>query len=226
MISLEEFFHSTKKHYYFIDGLTLKENKPKYELLHEIGISDDSYRTERLKEFVKNDNIKILLNYFNYKNIDINDKVKYEIILSKINYCVYYRNIDELSKLITQLNEYINENNILKPVFILYRVFALLNYDYQMSELKEMLKDDLNYLMLFRKKYFSNDMYYLYKIILYYFDLNKDTKELEQLTVSFKEYNWVYYNLKASKQYLSFNDLYSIIYYNKDLEYYQNDNNM
>lgn len=225
-INLTEYFNTTKKSYYFFDGLFLKEKETKYNILKSNAISENSYRTERLKDIVKNDNIKILLDYFQCNNVDKNNKIKYETILSKVYYCSYYHNQTELISLIDELKILIEENNIFKPMFILFKIFAMLNFGHKMSELKQELDEDLKYLMLFKKKYFSEELYYLYKIILYYFGINKDLKELEQLAEKYVEFNWIYYHLRASKHYLEYNNYDALVYYNAVLEYYKNNNNM
>ena len=88
--NLDNYFKKTQKCYYFIDGLFNYTKLLKKDVFKIVDIYDVSYRTDRLKENVKNNNRANLLKYFNYNMVDLSYQHKYEVCISKIYYCVYF----------------------------------------------------------------------------------------------------------------------------------------
>ena len=75
VFSLSDYFDRTQKYYYFFDGLIHFEKKLKKDVLKEVDIYEVSYRSDRLKEKVKNKNRQLLLEYFNFKDISITSRI-------------------------------------------------------------------------------------------------------------------------------------------------------
>ena len=88
--SLNEYFNKTQKCYYFIDGLFNYTKTIKKEVFQTVDVYGNSYRTDRLKDNVKNNNRELLLKYFNYNMIDNSFQHKYEVCISKIYYCLCF----------------------------------------------------------------------------------------------------------------------------------------
>lgn len=222
LINLDDYFEKTQKYYYFFDALFHKEDRRKMVIFKSLGISGSSYRTERLKPYVRNENKFILLNYFNYNKLTKQDnKNEYEVCLSKIYYCVYYMQRAELDKLKLQLEEYISRNNYLKPLFMLFKILICITYDKRMSEMKEELKEDLEYLSLFRNKYFTNKLKMIYRCLMYYFEYDTDSNELDNIALEHKDLLWLYYNLKGSRYYLDEKYSDALVYYQGALKEYK-----
>ena len=83
LINLDNYFNSTRHYFYFFDSLFKIKNRTKKEILELLNIPDSTYRTNRLMNFVKNDNISILLNFFRY-NKPKHSKEAYEDCLNNI----------------------------------------------------------------------------------------------------------------------------------------------
>lgn len=219
IFSLSEYFERTQKYYYFFDGLIAYEKKLKKDVLKAVDIYEVSYRADRLKPKVKNKNRNILLKHFNYNEIDLNSQLKYEICISKIYYCTYYVKLDVLKELLEEIDLYIAENNYLKPLFILFKIFGTIPFYNHISQLQNMFLDEVNYLKSFIKtNYFSNEFAYLYSIIMLYFNVSDNMQKLDEYSNTFRELRWLDYTIRANYYYLQKNDSDSLMYYNAALE--------
>lgn len=219
IFSLGEYFETTQKYYYFFDGLMLYEKKLKKDVLKTVDVYEVSYRADRLKSKVKNNNRNLLLNYFNYNDVEQKDRLKYEICISKIYYCTYYVKLDVLKELLLELDSYIEENNYLRPLFVLFKVFGSLPFHKYIEEVKEAFADDVNYLKSFVKsKYFTEEFGYLVQTILLYFETEVNMIKLDEYSNIYREFRWFDYTIRASYYYLKENDADALIYYNAALE--------
>lgn len=229
VFELDYYFSQTNVYFAFFDGLFLMENDTKNSILDSLGISSSSYRTQRLKENTNKSNIVKLLDFFDVLDLNIEDKVKYERLISKIYYYYYYKNYDKMSEQLVLINKAIEENNILKPVLVLFRVFLIMNLEYGKKQLITAIEKDLNYLKLFYKKnYFINELRFLYLIVLFSFDLGeKDiVGELDNLAIVYKNLSWLYHFTKGSKAYLRSEFAIAFLNYNHILEEFRLTNNM
>lgn len=219
IFSLTEYFEKTQKYYYFFDGLMAYEKKLKKDVLKTVDIYEVSYRADRLKPKVKNRNRHILLDYFKYEDVDANAQLKYEICISKIYYCAYYMKLDILKELLTELDFYINENNYLKPLFILFKIFGSIPLFRDIRDLKSSFIDEVHYLKSFVKTdYFTNEYAYLYRIILLQFDVENNMLKLDEYSNTFKELRWFDYTIRAYYYYYKNMDSDSLMYFNAALE--------
>ena len=219
VFNLDDYFEYTQKYYYFFDGLIAFEKKLKKDVLKEVDIYDVSYRSDRLKLKVKNNNRNILLKYFNYNDIDISSKMKYEKCISKIYYCVYYLKLDSLTELLNELDLFINENNYLKPLFTLFKVFGTMPLNYSHFEIRDMIAKDLDYLKVFGKtNYFTEELAYLYSIVMRFFNMERDMSKLDEYSNLYRELRWFDYTVRANYYYLVGKDADSLMYYSAALE--------
>lgn len=167
LISLDNYFNSTRYYFYFFDSLFKIKNRTKKEILELLNIPDSTYRTNRLMNFVKNDNISILLNFFRY-NKPKHSKEAYEDCLNNILNYLYYYNEEELDKETMRLDGFIRENNYLKPIFILIKILE------KIITKKPCNEEDLNYLAIFNVDYFDNGIKLLRCTTLKYFSLSNN----------------------------------------------------
>lgn len=227
--NLEKYFNETKVYFNFFDGLFLLEKENKQQKFDKLQIPSSSYRTQRLKDKTNKYYINILLEYFKYNDIENENIIEYEILLSRIYYCCYYKQKDKLIELSEVLNIKIDKHNIIKPLLILFRVLINTNLEYGEDYLNEICGSDLNYLKLFHNKnYFKDELEYLYLIILYYFDHldEKDFKYIDNLSISYPKLSWLYYFSKASKAYLNHNNVTALVNYEYVLNEFKLTNNL
>lgn len=222
IFSLEEYFEKTQKYYYFFDGLIAYEKKLKKDVLKTVDIYETSYRADRLKSKVKNGNKIILLNHFGYNEIDINSQLKYEICISKIYYCTYYVKFDILQELLNEIDTYISENNYLKPLFILFKIFGTIPFHNRHSELCNIFSEEIKYLKSFMKtNYFTDEIAYLYSVIMLYFNVENNIQKLDEYSNTFRELRWFDYTIRANYYYINEKDADSLMYYNAALDEFQ-----
>lgn len=219
IFSLEDYFERTQKYYYFFDGMMTYEKKLKKDVLKEVDVYENSYRVERLRPLVKNANKKLLLDYFKYNATDPNSRLKYEICISKIYYCSYFLKLDILKELLLELELYIAENNYLKPLFLLFKVFGTIPFYNDMEEVKGIFENEIKYLKAFRKtKYFTDELDYLYKVVLLHFDVDVNILELDEYSNIFRELRWFDYTIRANYYYFKDKNFDSLMYFNAALD--------
>ena len=152
-ISLSDYFNSTQKYYYFFDGLFNNLEESKRDILDSLNIPDSTYRTNRQKIVAKNNNHHILTKYFNYSTLDLNNQKAYENTLSRILNYIYFRKTDKIIESRKLLEEYIKDNNYLKPIFTVIKILIDIrdnccitnNYvSKQANRLNDYIKDKYN----------------------------------------------------------------------------------
>ena len=121
--NLDYYFKKTHVYYALFDGLFNKIEKDKLTVLKELGIGSSSYRNQRAMENVSNkSNISLLLDYFQYKMNYPEDQQKYEILLTKIYYCCYYK---QLTKIKTLLKGYLLGSGLKLDNAMIVRIFNI-----------------------------------------------------------------------------------------------------
>ena len=148
IFKLDKYFTQTQIYFNLFDGLFLLEKENKQQILDKLNIPSSSYRTQRLKEKTNKYNINILLNYFEYNDIEVKSITEYEILISRIYYCCYYKQMDRLLELLNLVNIKLEEHNILRPLLILFRVLIYSNLEYDILYLNEIIKKDIEYLKI------------------------------------------------------------------------------
>lgn len=228
-LSLEKYFISTKAYYKFFDGLLHKEKKETKknisELLKDLGINDSTYRRERIMENVSNLTLSILLNHFKYNDICL-DKIQiYEVCIQKIYYNSYFRLTNEIEKYLVEIENYIDENNYLKPLFILFKIFGNMILLFNIEKIKMKFINEINYLLLFDSSYFIDEFELIYISVMYYFGYDRGIDGINKLILKHNKFSWIYYNIRGSKSYLNREYTDALINYNKALEIYRFSNN-
>lgn len=229
IFKLDKYFYETQFYFYFFDGLFSYEIEDKQLILNKLMIIGSSHRTQRNKANTKKNNVELLLEYFKYNDIKEEEKLSLEILLSQIYYFCYYKQKEKLIDKLELLNVEINKHNVLKPILILFRVLINMNLEYDTINLNNVVKEDIEYLKLFfKKKYFMDELEFLYLIILYNFDhydeevLNK----LNNLSLLYKRLSWLYFFVKGSKAYINKENVSALTNFTYLLEEFKNKNNL
>ena len=166
--SLDDYFKKTRNYFTFIDGVFKLTSSKKKDVFAKLLIPDSTYRTNRLKEKAKYKwSYLPILEYFGYKDVNPNDQSKYELLLAKIYHNAYYKDMESLKKLSKELDEAIDENNFLKPVFVLFRSFiAYITVD-KFSQQLVAIKEDFEFVSYFRKDYLTEEFYSCTKCLVF-----------------------------------------------------------
>lgn len=225
--SLDDYFKKTRNYFTFIDGVFKQTSSKKKEVFDKLLIPDSTYRTNRLKEKAKYKwSYLPILEYFGYKDVNPNDQRKYELLLAKIYHNAYFKDIDSLKSLSIELDEAIDENNFLKPVFVLFRILVKLNTVNHYSMQLEEIRQDLDYVDYFRKDYFTEELHFMYLSFRYYAGRSVNNIELENYSVKHSKLLWVYYILRGSYNYIHKKDDEALTYYELLLNIFLKDFNI
>ena len=232
VFKLNKYIEETKKHYHFAEGLFSVNKVPKRKTIEGLGINYSAYRVEKTRDIVKNDNINKLLNFFGYNKVDEEDIVRYEKLFSKVYYCCYYSIENSYNLYLSEIEELMMKKDIIYPVLVLFKVFIHYNRFVDFDECKKFLKKELQFLSAFSAtSYFTDDLRYLYLLMMYYFErIGKNSKEgiLEIKKFCYQEpkLSWLYYSVKAKKAYLNQEDKEAIMYLEILIKEYERNNNM
>lgn len=222
-IKLDYYFKSTKCYYEFFDALFRYETLSKELILENLKINYRSYRTEKTREKVKNNNINKLLEYFNVnKTNDL--QMDYEELINNIYYCLYYDKYEDIPQYLSILNEYIEHNNILKPIFILFKIFSTM-YTLPYSKAKAFFHEELEYIIKMKDEFIIEPLKIIRFCILYYFEYKIEEHKLEKLLISNPEYKWIYLNAYATYYHLKGKDSEALSYYLESLNEFDSDYN-
>ena len=228
--NLDYYFKRTNVYYALFDGLFNSLEKDKLTILEELGIGSSSYRNQRATANVSNkSNILLLLDFFGYEmNNSLEKQEKYEILLTKIDYSCYYKQLNKIETLLKELEPELSKNTPMKPLLCLFRAFLISNLEYQYSIAKEILDSDLKYLSYFyNKNYFVNEFEFIYLILMNYYDVftfSIDTLT-DNLSLKYPKYLWLYYFTKASKAYKNKNDAVALVNYELAANEFRKNNN-
>src|SRR5574344_1691086 len=162
IITLDEYFNNTKYGLFFFDVEIKRSGITKEALLSDLEIPYMSYRRSREENTIVGKSIIAKLeNYFSINSLDINRKEEYETVLNKIFNRFYYRgdNLEEFAPIIA---EYIQENNILQPIFILFLLLINLVSPKSPQVIIEEQATVFNELYLFKKNYYISPFAELY----------------------------------------------------------------
>lgn len=229
-LSLSTYYNNKKYLYYLFDYL-INETKSlhkitKNEFLKSVGISYSSYRREKNSKVANIRTIEILENYYGINKLDFESKNNYELILMRIYYNSYYKNDTSFEKYLEKINYFIECNNSLKPIFLLFKLLGYLNLNYSFDKLINELSQDINYLKNISSDYFYDQYEVIYLSIMEYFNCDIDEERLNSLLEIYPEVKWLTYTLKASKNYINKDFSSSLEFLQKALIIYKKDNNI
>lgn len=206
IFDLKNYVNTSKRKYVFINELLNTLNVKKESILKELGISYDSFRVWKHRDNVNNDNINILLKYFNVNDVNYQQMKQYEKLINEIYYAIYFVDETTTSKLLVQINKCIDDNNFLKPLFILLRVCAKVVFKFHDNNPDGIVKADLDYLYKFKKCYFVDSFSIVYECIMYYFQYENDKTKLNNLAIEYPKLKWIYLTTAGSLAYLNNDD--------------------
>lgn len=206
IIKLDKYFNMTKYKYVFADILMTINKVDKPSFLHSLGIDYDVFRVEKTRDKVNNMNVNIILEYFKINPILGSNKLKYEKCINNMYYAFYFKETDNIYKYIDELNGYITENNCLKPIFTLFKIYGNINIDKSIDDIKYIINSDLDYILKFRKNYFVDEFEFFYEAILISFEKNKNLTKIMNLGLKYPKLNWIYLVTKGTISYMLQND--------------------
>ncbi|MGM9971142.1 MAG: hypothetical protein ACI35W_01885 [Anaeroplasmataceae bacterium] len=219
IFKLDKYYNYTRYKYVFIDGIMSLNKVNKETFLKEFGISYNSFRVEKSRNIVNNDNADRLLKYYNFNPIQLDKKSKYERTINRVYYSIYFEEYNLVNDYIKELNNYIEENNFLKPIFVLFKIFIMKKYNNIVEN------NDLDYILRFRN-YFVDEIELIYEFILVTFKYKKEVI-LQKLAVKYKYLKWLYLqamieltNIKEdiNKAYFYYKELETIFKNNMNIE--------
>lgn len=225
---LSNYYDNTKLIYDFFDALfkikRKNSGKSKEDVLSDLGISFSTYRGKKSNGIMSNEYLDILLKYFTVELPNYNYKNKYESCIRKIYYKSLYKSTDDLKLYLDEIENYINHNNLIKPIFVLMKIFGYINLPYTYDELKSMLDEDIQYIKHFNEDFFYDEFKVIFLCVLTYFRIKYNFNDISEILKINRRTSGVYYQIKASVSYLNKNDYEALIYYQKALQEYEKEN--
>ena len=218
-LTIEAYFNLLK-YYDFFDELFYYEDNTKAAIISKLGIKYSSYRVLKTRNQIDDNIITKLCSYFKINKIESTKQIEYEILILRIYYEGYYKQKNSLKVLLNKLEDYINENNYMKPILVLMKVYGYLNLEISIDEM-QVLKPDLEYIAKFRKDYFMGCFKLIQQTILLFFDYKINEVKLKNIVLENENYSWFYYNLLGSYYYMKANDNKALSYYYEALLQYQ-----
>ena len=121
-INLEQY--KENKQYLLLFDILIKEVANNKDIfLEDLNITPSSYRRAKTSEQIIGEHIvNRLSQYFNYKTISKDEIDKYQLFINKIYTEYYYSLNNNTLYILGKLDEMINENNLLYPIFILFKL--------------------------------------------------------------------------------------------------------
>lgn len=205
VFELKNLFSNNKIYFRLFDGLFNFTATEKHRILQELNCNPSTYRSQKLRGTRNKDMIFVILNYFKYKDFNFSLENEYNILLSKIYYCCYYKISKQYENLLGELNREINENNILRPVLMLFRCLLNTSFGSDYRKMSILVQDDLDYLLAFNNtNYFIGDFNFIFQTLLYFYNyISKDEEyKIDKMSLMFPKISWVWFFLKGSRAYL------------------------
>ena len=207
MFKLDDYFNKTRMKYIVADWLMNNATiKDKTKFLSNFGISYNTFRVEKSRDRVKNDNADRILEYFGFNELDNSKKLIYEKTINKMYYGVYFREYEKIKEYILLLDEFIAENNYLKPLFVLFKIFGKMNIGIDINEINELTLLDVEYINHFKKNYFINEYKMIFEAINHTIKREDNINKLSSLVQDYPELKWLYLSFVGSIHYMNEND--------------------
>lgn len=153
-INLDDYFHSTKYALHYFDLQIKKLEITKEALLKELDIPYTSYRRSRVEPTnIGKQIISKLEKYFQMNPLKRERQEEYEETLSRVLNRFYYRG-ESLNEFEPVLEEFIKENNYLKPIFQLFALLVRLVSSDSIEAIA--IKENANFqeLLSYKRRYF------------------------------------------------------------------------
>lgn len=226
IFKLEDYYIPTNKYYYFLDGMFKIKNESKLETLESLKVPSSTYRTNRKSSVLKNDNHVKILEYFEVSN-NLQNIAVYEKTLSELFSLIYYKHAHEdITKYKNKIDSFINEENYLKPIFMLFRILINITMHKDINQILESISLDVKYVSQFPEEYYVNDFKALYNILMYFADKNTEGIKDYEMDTQYPYLSWLYHHLRGSFNYYKKNYTEAIIYYQNAISCYSKDLNV
>ncbi len=222
--SLQNYFDYTNRYYYYFDGMFKYTDKLKKEVLVDLNIPASTYRLNRIIDNAKNDNHITLLNYFQTHQIDKNYQSKYEKLLSRLYMAIYYKYDSKADY--QELESYIEQNNYLKPIFILFRILLKMNQNKLYAEIMEDIREDVSFISHFPKEFFYEELEAIFLMVLLYANQSKEAIGDKTCYSKYPSLLWMYYHVMGSVAYTEEDYSKAILFYEKAEKIYLEDSNI
>lgn len=200
--SMDPYFNSLKYMIAFYDVLIKEKGFTKEGLFDELNISYTSYTRAKEKDTTSSRIIIDKLNkYFNINELDYSKQDEYEETLNKVLNRFYYHgeNILEFEPLILK---YIDDNNYLKPVFLLMLLLiksAVLKYPHGIFEDNEELYHELT---RYKNTYYVSPFLEIYTILDIFYSKH-EYKEFDKEVVFKDNMKGLIYHAYCTNAYLA-----------------------
>lgn len=226
IFKLSSYYIASNKYYYFFDGMFKIKNLSKLETLDGLAIPSSTYRTNRKSSILKNDNHKTLLEFF-----EVNDNLRkineYENVMSELFSFLYYKHSGtEVLESRKWIDKFINDENYLKPIFILFRILTNIIMHKEINKILEVISIDIDYLSKFPSEYFIDDFGALYNILMYFAGKSDDCIKDYTIDTKYPYLSWLYHHLRGSLNFYKNNYTEAIIYYKNAISCYLGDLNV
>lgn len=226
IFKLDAYYNSTRRKYVFVDYLMEMNKKvDKEEFLNHFNIWYNTFRVEKTRERVKNTKINAVLEYFNINLLQDDSKNKYEKCINELYYAIYFKEIERIKICVKTLDEYINENNYLKPLFIMFKIYGYMNYGKDIDEIKMLIYDDINYIINFKKNYFVNEYEMIFEAIKHGIYEEDNLLKLNKLANDYPSLKWIYLSAVGTSYYFKKEDEKVIAIYEELVEDFRFHNN-
>lgn len=160
-----------------------------------------------------------IVNSLNLKKIE-----EYEAIINKVYFGVYYQNVVLYSSYSSELDKRIKENNCLKPIFILFKLFYLIERLNDRKRINKEWEGIVLYLNTVPEAYFEKPYQSLYLLIRHYLNFESITQfNLHQLA---PETLWKYYDIAGQEAYKNNRYTEALLYYQRAENLYLDDSNI
>ena len=206
IFKLDKYYNLTKHKYVYADTLMTMDKVDKTSFLRSFGIDYDVFRVEKARDKVNNLNVNKILEHYQIKPIIDENKSKYERCINSMYYAIYFKEADKINKCIDELNFYIADNNYLKPLFILFKIYGNMSIDNSIDDIRYIINKDLDYIINFRKNYFVDEFEIIYEAILISFKKEKNLTKISNLGLKYPKLNWIHLVTKGAVSYMSKND--------------------
>ncbi len=227
--NLKDYYEKTYYNLILFDALFKKEGKNKEVILDELGIVASTYRKARQKEQRIGHEIVNKLNaYFGLNNIDPKKIPLYEALLSRIMTELNFKTENVLDDEKKLLAECINDNNVLKPIFIMFDILMKIsNSKLGIAKLVELTKDDYQ-LVKSHEKLYTDELMMVYLMIQCFFESSSkiDFNKIDEMLSKNPYAKGMIYYLASSRYFIDGDYNNSLIYAKFGEEIYIKEHNI
>lgn len=221
--NLNVYYQDMRYVYKYIDFLFKQKNESKSDVLKKFGIGESTYRSNRASENVKNNNHVVLLNFFHAVDYS-NDLDAISDFFNGIMFAVYYKNENLMDKYLLDLSNYLLNESLLNPLFMIFKILILMNQNKAYDCICFEIKNDVLFLKNIDEKYFNKVFFFLYNCILIYF---QDKGLFNEMSIDkFYGLDWVYYHIQGYIYYINNDYSKAQIFFTYARNIYKNELNL